>query len=219
MLKLRSFIGQKKKSSSLVAGVGFKGTKYSAKIDGKHTAEYRAWRDMLQRCYNGEGSSRNKSYKSCTVSENFKSFEYFYEWCQAQVGFGIKDEKGKSWHLDKDLLVKGNKVYSEDTCVFIPNKINCLFVNCGRVKGKFMAGVSFDDRANKFISQCSNGNGKPEKLGTFKTEIEAFQAYKVFKEARVKRVTEEFKGRIDNRAYEALLSWEVVENTQTVIGE
>jgi len=75
MLKLRSFIGQKKKSSSLVAGVGFKGTKYSAKIDGKHTVEYRVWRDMLQRCYSGEGSSRNKAYKSCTVSENFKTLK------------------------------------------------------------------------------------------------------------------------------------------------
>lgn len=219
MLKPRSFIGQKKKSSRLVAGVGFKGTKYSAKIDGKHTEEYRVWRDMLQRCYAETSSGRNKTYKSCTVSENFKSFEYFHEWCQKQIGFGNKDENGRSWCLDKDILLQGNKVYSEDTCVFIPNKINCLFVSCGRVKGKFMAGVFFDDRVNKFISQCSDGNGKSEKLGTFRTELEAFKTYKAFKENRVKRLAEDYKWQIDQRAYQALLSWEVVENIQTVTGE
>ena len=205
-------------TNKLVQGVGTKGMVYPSCENNKKLREYTAWCGMLERC-TGKCWVKNPSYTGTTCSEYFKYYPNFYEWCNSQTGFRGKDENGKSWHLDKDLLVKGNKIYSEDTCVFIPNKINCLFVNCGRVKGKFMAGVSFDDKANKFISQCSNGNGKPEKLGTFKTEIEAFQAYKVFKEARVKRVTEEFKGRIDNRAYEALLSWEVVENTQTVIGE
>ena len=55
---------------------------------------------------------KNKNCENCKCSENFKSYEYFYEWCHNQTGFG-----NDSWQLDKDLLVKGNKIYNEESCV------------------------------------------------------------------------------------------------------
>ena len=46
-------------------------------------------------------------------------------------------------------------------------------------------------------------------LGYFKTEIEAFNAYKIAKEAFVKEQANKWKSEIDIRAYEALMSYEV----------
>ena len=81
------------------------------------------WCSMLKRCYSNAYKKRQPTYEDCEVSNNFKSYEYFYEWCNKQVGFNNKD-----WQLDKDLLTKGNKVYSENTCIFIPAEINLLLV-------------------------------------------------------------------------------------------
>ena len=102
-----------------VRGVGVLGNKYPSNVNGVKTKEYILWSNMLQRCYSDDFKKKQTTYEDCEVSENFKSYEYFYEWCNEQIGFN--DE---GWHLDKDLLVKGNKVYSEDTCVFLPKEIH-----------------------------------------------------------------------------------------------
>jgi len=211
----RTLIGKKKKSSALVAGVGTKGMKYSAKVDGKHTREYKLWNSMLQRCYSKRYQERYPAYIGTTCSENFKSYEYFYEWCQTQVGLNAKDEKGRYWHLDKDILIQNNKVYSEDTCVFVPPRINLLFVKCGRVIGDFPAGVCWDNRVNKFFAQCSDGGGKSKPLGFFVSKEEAFSVYKSFKESLVKSIALTYKDKVDKRVYQAMSCWEVVESNST----
>ena len=91
--------------SPSVHGVGILGVKYQSKINGVHTKEYELWCRMLQRCYSDTYQKKRPTYIGCGVSDNFKSYEYFYEWCHNQVGFS-----NKGWQLDKDLLVKGNKV-------------------------------------------------------------------------------------------------------------
>ena len=98
-----------------VFGIGVLGAKYPSRVNGVLTKEYVLWQSMLQRCYSDAYQKKQPTYIGCEVSDNFKSYEYFYEWCHKQVGFDNQD-----WQLDKDLLVKGNKVYNEDSCVFIP---------------------------------------------------------------------------------------------------
>ena len=46
-------------------------------------------------------------------------------------------------------------------------------------------------------------------LGVFETPKQAFQVYKQAKEDYIKEVAEEYKGKIDNRLYEALMNYEV----------
>ena len=104
-----------------VCGVGILGTKYPPKVNGVRTKEYELWCNMLKRCYSEVYKKQRPTYEGCKVSDNFKNYEYFYEWCNQQIGFG-----NQGWHLDKDLLTKGNKVYSEDSCIFIPSEINTL---------------------------------------------------------------------------------------------
>ena len=190
--------------SPSVFGVGVLGVKYPSRVNGVRTKEYTLWQNMLQRCYSDALKKRYLTYEGCEVSDNFKSYEYFYEWCQSQVGFG-----NEGWHLDKDLLVKGNKVYSEYTCVFIPYEINSLLVKRTALRGKYLIGVNWNKTNKAFRVMVRKNKGKQEYLGCFKTEVEAFNTYKTAKEAFIKEQAEKWKGQIDKRAYEALMKYEV----------
>ena len=190
--------------SPSVYGVGITGAKYPISEGGRNTKEYDLWTGMLRRCYSDALKKKYPTYIDCEVSDKFKSYEYFYEWCHSQIGFTNKD-----WHLDKDLLVKGNKVYSENTCVFIPREINSLLIKCDASRGEHLIGVCWHKKDNAFVAMVSKTKGKREYLGFFKTEIEAFNSYKQAKESFVKEQANKWKDEIDNRAYKALMDYEV----------
>ena len=190
--------------SPSVCGVGILGTKYPPSVNGVKTKEYVLWKDMLTRCYNDAYKKKRPTYEGCKVSENFKSYEYFYEWCQNQIGFN-----NKGWHLDKDLLIKGNKVYSENTSVFLPSGINMVLVKHTPSRGKHPIGVSWCKTNKAFVAQVGKNKGKRERLGYFKTELEAFNAYKKAKEDFVKEQANNWKSQIDSRAYNALMNYQV----------
>ena len=187
-----------------VFGVGISGTKYPSKVNGVKTKEYVLWHSMLTRCYSDTYKKKRPTYEGCEVSDNFKSYEYFYEWCQNQIGFGVEE-----WQLDKDLLVKGNKVYSEGSCVFLPSEINSLLTKRTASRGEYLIGVSWHKTHKTFAAKVGKNKGKPEWLGSFKTELEAFNAYKQAKESFVKEQANKWKGKIDDRAYEALINYTV----------
>ena len=187
-----------------VHGVGILGAKYPITINGVHTKEYDLWNSMLQRCYSDKYQKKRPTYEGCEASENFKYYEYFYEWCHSQIGFGVE-----GWHLDKDLLVKGNKVYSESTCVFLPKEINSVLTKCTASRGKYLIGVYWSKTHKAFKAQVSKSKGKKEHLGLFKTELEAFNAYKKAKEGFVKEQANGWKDKIDERAYNALMNYTV----------
>jgi hypothetical protein len=170
--------------------------------------EYRLWNSMLQRCYDNKLHEECPTYTECVVSDNFKYFPYFKEWCLNQVGFGLKDDKGKPFALDKDILVKGNKVYSEDNCAFVPREINNVFLKGKKSRGDNFIGVNYHTRDKVFASNISKF-GHQHHLGYFNTEMEAFYAYKQAKEDYIKEVAEKWKDQIDPRVYEALMKYEV----------
>ena len=190
--------------SPSVGGVGITGTKYPIRVNSVQTKEYVLWCHMLQRCYSTTLKKQRPTYMGCEVSDNFKSYEYFYEWCNRQVGF---DNEG--WHLDKDLLIKENKVYSESACIFIPQEINSMLLKSDKKRGKHLIGVCWHKKGKAFMASVNRNKGESEYLGLFNTEIEAFNAYKKAKEAFVKEQAEKWKGQIDDRAYEALVKYEV----------
>ena len=194
--------------SPSVFGVGILGTKYPISEGGIHTKDYALWKNMLQRCYSDSYKKKHQTYEYCKVSDNFKSFEYFCEWCDKQIGFGVE-----GWQLDKDLLTKGNikgsKVYSEDTCVFIPSEINTLLIKRAASRGEYLIGVSWSNTNKAFVARVNKSKGGSEYLGLFNTEIEAFKAYKTAKESFIKEQANEWKSQIDPRAYEALMNYTV----------
>jgi len=158
---------------------------------------------MLQRCYGDVCQEKQPTYIGCSVSDNFKYYPYFKDWCSAQTGFNLD-----GFALDKDLLSKGNKIYSEDLCVFVPQEINNLITRSDKSRGEFLIGVSYHRASCKFVSVVSI-NGGLKHLGCFDTEAMAFQAYKIAKENQIKVMANKWKDRIDIRAYEALINYQV----------
>ena len=191
-----------------VHGVGVAGAKYPITVNGVKTKEYALWKRMLERCYSDIFKKKYPTYEGCEASENFKYYEYFYEWCNKQIGFG-NDGNGNPFQLDKDLLIKGNKIYSESTCVFIPQEINSVLTKCTSLRGNHLIGVYWDKTHKAFIALVNKSKGKQEHLGYFNTELEAYNAYKIAKEAFVKEQANKFKSQIDQRAYNALMNYKV----------
>ncbi len=187
-----------------VYGIGVLGAKYQAKINGVKTREYALWKHVLERCCSDTYKKKNQTYIACEVSDKFKSYEYFYEWCCNQIGFGVD-----GFELDKDLLIKGNKVYSETTCVFLPKEINSLLTKSIASRGEYLIGVSWHKTRKAFVAKVRKSKGKQEYLGCFKTELDAFKAYKQAKETFVKEQANKWKDKIDERAYEALMNYTV----------
>ena len=91
----------------------------------KNDPMYNTWMCMLNRCYGAIKTRKNSTYKDCTMSDNFRYYPYFKDWCEKQVGF---DQDG--WQLDKDILGDGT-IYSEDVCVFVPQELNSFFKKKG----------------------------------------------------------------------------------------
>ena len=194
--------------SKLVCGAGFNDKTRPANVDGKNVKEYDLWQRMLKRCFCEKLQTRQPTYKGCNVSDNFLNYAYFYDWCQEQIGFGKVDEKGRYWQLDKDLLFVGNKVYSENTCVFVPNEINSFFTDRGNARGEYPLGVSFHKQKGKFQAHCKV-NSKQQYLGLFSTPDEAFTVYKPFKENLCKQLALKWQTEIDERLFNAMMNWSV----------
>lgn len=182
----------------LVYGVGI-----NDKKGFKKTKEYNLWVNMLARCYSNRFHLKQPTYINCSVSENFKSFSYFYDWCQNQIGFN-----NDGWHLDKDVLIKGNKHYSEDLCIFIPEEINKLLERRDKMRGNLPIGVSFHKAANKFRADLSV-SGKQFYLGLFECKYVAFTAYRIKKKSHIIETANKYINYIDQRAYKALIEYSI----------
>ena len=189
-----------------VYGIGFIGIGKFKSVDenGKPTKCHIAWRNMLMRCYDLKYQKKQPTYKGCTVCEEWWNFQVFAEWYYSHYyEFGNNERMT----LDKDILHKGNKIYSPDNCVFVPSSINSLFTKRNNERGEYPIGVY--KKGNKFVAHLSKGNGKLIHLGMFNNPEEAFLAYKEHKELYIKEVAEEYKSQIQHELYQAMMNYEV----------
>lgn len=182
-------------------GVGIIGSDL-ATIGGIRDATYSLWKDMFYRCYSKKGKNLS-TYEDSEVAGNFIYYSFFKEWCLKQKGFG-----NKGWQLDKDILVKGNKIYSEDTCCFVPKEINMAFVKSNARRGKYPIGVHYREDRGKYVATLNNFNGNCF-LGHFNTSEEAFVAYKLAKEQRIKMFADKYKDELEHRVYDVLVNYQV----------
>ena len=193
-----------------VCKVGIIGSKYMSRLPhGKPTKEYETWRGILRRCFDDKRKSLQPTYKNITCCEEWLLYENFYEWLHSQDNFN-KWLDSDGWAIDKDILIKGNKIYSHNTCCLVPKNVNNLFIKSQNVRGEYPIGVG--KQYKNFTAKCQNPfTGKTEPLGTFNTPEQAFLAYKSAKESYIKQVAQEeyFKGNITKKCYDAMMNYEV----------
>ena len=193
-----------------VYGAGFIGVKYPRSKNCKNIKEYVAWKQMLRRCFSKKEKKRAPAYEQVTCCNEWLNYENFYEWLHSQPNFD-KWFNGKRWAVDKDILNKGNKVYSPDTCCLIPQNVNCLFLKREAERGDYPIGVRYTDSG--FVAKChSPFTNKGEDLGSYSTPEKAFYlGYKPYKENIIKRVAEiEYKiGNITKECYMAMMNYVV----------
>ena len=193
-----------------VYGVGIVGTKYSISSNQIHTKEYDAWNSMLERSYSNLYKDKYPTYKDVTCCKEWLMYENFYEWLHSQENFD-KWLNGRRWHLDKDILIKGNKIYSPETCCLIPHNVNELFTKNNKIRGDYPIGVSLNSYKTKLAIRCNDGHGNCVQLGEVTDSIKGFNIYKNFKESVIKQIAQEeySKGNITKQCYDAMTSYEV----------
>lgn len=162
---------------------------------------YVTWSNMLRRVYLPKNKLEYEAYKDCSVDQSWLLLTNFNNWFKSQI-----HEKG--YHLDKDLLHKGNKVYSPSTCIFVPQEINKFLTSRANGRGKYPLGVSYKISNLKYDAKVSI-DSRTKHLGLFEHPEDAFYAYKKAKEEYSKVLAERWKEHIDARAYDALLRYEV----------
>lgn len=128
---------------------------------------YRKWTNMIRRVYSK--SSGMKTYSECHVCDDWLTFSNFKSWMITQ------DWEGKE--LDKDLLVKGNKVYSPETCVMVSRQVNQFITGDRKSKNGFPSGVSFHKKSGKYRASCGDLSGKHKHIGLFETIEDARSSY------------------------------------------
>ena len=167
----------REKTRNLVCGVGvYEKGKHLASVNGKHTKVYTAWHSMLKRCYSEKALKRHPTYTGCSVCDDWIYFQRFAEWYKNNY-YGIE---GSKLQLDKDLLFKDNKVYSPETCMYVPHWLNMFTVACNVARGKYPLGVNYKKQNKKYQANCK-ANGKKKYIEYFSTPEEAHQAYINFK--------------------------------------
>lgn len=179
--------------------------KYKVWENGKPSFEYNYYHGVTTRCFNSNYKNIEKTYQDVTMCEEWKNFQNFAKW----VEDNYYECNGEKMCIDKDILIKGNKVYSPNTCIFVPKSINSLFISGKTIRGDLPIGVSIEKSTGKFKASCGNGHNESIYLGCYNTPQEAFNVYKNFKEMVIKQVADEYKPYIPRKLYDAMYRYEV----------
>lgn len=183
-----------------VYGVGFFGEgSFVAKSENNiKPLFYLRWTSMLRRCYDSKVHEVNPKYTHTTVCKEWHNFQVFAKWYNENYN----SETMQGWHLDKDILAKGNNIYSPKTCCLIPMEINNIFVKNNKNRGDMPIGVTKKDKW--FYSTMFNAKQKK-----FKTSRDAFEDYKFRKEEKIKMSADKWKDKISEKTYDAMHNYKV----------
>lgn len=186
----------------IVLGFGINDSELPITHGGGLDIPYKIWTSMIRRCYSDKYHKHKPSYIGCSVCEEWKYFSNFLKF--------FNENYKEGYVLDKDIIIQGNKVYSPETCCFVPPYINGLILTNETKRGKLKTGVYLD--GDKYVAQCGI-NRKQQCVGRFNSEDEAHESYKKAKYSEIKRVANEAlrTGEINEAVHDALLRFEIKE--------
>lgn len=185
-----------------------------SKTVNKMSKEYIAWYNILVRCYEEKIYNKYQSYEQCEICEEWKYYWNFYDWLHSQSNFE-KWKNGTSWAVDKDIIIKNNKIYSPQTCCLVPKEVNNLLLKSEQTRGDLPIGVTYRKSDGMYEAQCSDPFlNKYITIGIYNTPQQAFKYYKQYKENILQRMANQqyqLKN-INKQCYDALMNY-VVEIT------
>lgn len=177
--------GQFKKS--LLYGVGIDDTHYQKerRVYSGNTSRivwycevFSRWRNMLKRCY----TKSDKSYQGISVCDEWLIFSNYKHWYDTQPKPEVL------FDVDKDMLQGLSRVYSPETCLILPRRIN----NFLAVANKGMPGTYYEKDRDKFQSYCQSIDGTRKHLGRFESELDAHRAWQKHKVAQIEALIKEY---------------------------
>jgi hypothetical protein len=213
--------GKVRKKSRLIHGFGVNDADYVTQINESYIDEngkskvrvvwrcpyYSRWSLMISRCYNKDELAKFPTYKDKEVCEEWKYFSNFKVWMESQTW-------KQGMHLDKDIIVPRNKIYSPSTCCFVPEKVNALLVVSRNNIGLQPLGVTYNKQNRNYNAQVSSRDlvETSRYLGTFSNPMDAHHAWQIGKAAVIERTvkwwknSEEFSDTYNEKAADSLLA-------------
>lgn len=184
----------------LLYGVGLNDYDSKINVNGKILKFYKVWQSMLSRCYDFKCHSRYPAYIGCSVCKEWHSLTAFKKW--------FDENYIEGYELDKDILVEGNRIYSPETCCFVPKEINRLFENRSKrlyYDKQLPIGIQFDKYRGKYLAEITI-NGKRKYVGRFNTINEAYECREIEKRYLISKFIEEYyrSNKITKKVYEAI---------------
>ena len=176
--------------------VGYFGVgNYSSRDNGKMAFAYKTWTGMIERCYLNK-KAFPAYYGKCEVCSEWHNFQNFAEWYEEN-----KYPVNERLHIDKDILYPNCHIYSPETCILTPQRINMLFSNKPNSRG--LPNGIFK------IKSGYRAEYQGIKIGRYSTLDEAYDAYSTAKENNIKEVADEYKNIIPKKLYDALYAYKV----------
>lgn len=171
---------------------------YKTSIDGKHTKYYTMWKNMLQRCYSESYHLRTPTYIDCEVCEEWLNFQNFAKW--------FEDNYIENYVLDKDLLIKGNKIYSLENCCFIPPEINSIIAGYTNRNKDLPLGVQKCKKTKKYTASLTL-NYKSICYGRYETIKEASNKVIELKNSHIKNILIQYKNNLSEKTFNAIQNY------------
>jgi len=173
----------KLKSKKLVCGVGINDVQGFSK-----TREGKNWYSVVTRAYSEVFKSRQPTYENVTVHPDWLTGSNF-------KNSKIHDHYVPGYCLDKDILVPGNKQYSEAACRYVPHYVNNVLIDRGNSRGDQPLGVSTHGKGFRANCRQLQQDGKSNKvyLGTFSTPELAHREWQRGKIKAIEIVIEIYK--------------------------
>ena len=176
-------------------GVGINDVCLPTRVGNVRDRAYQHWKSLIERCYSDKYHSRQSSYIDCEVCDEWKYFSNFKKWFEKNYVDG--------YQLDKDILVKGNKIYSPNTCCFVPKDINAAF-QFARIN----ANNGITESKKGFVVTVNMYNKKVI-VGTFSNIDDARDAYISAKRDYAYELADKHyvQGEISRKIYNAILNY------------
>lgn len=179
----------KNKNNKSIYGIGFIG--YGKHMPKNNMLAYKTWKGMFSRCYDKKNKYNSNYLGIVSICDKWHNYQNFAEWFEKNYI--------KGFELDKDILVKDNKIYSDKTCCFVPHEINNLFKTNQNKKYDLPIGVFYREKRKKYISMFNN-----KTLGYFDNKEKAFEVYKKEKQIYYKKIANKWRNKISIDVYDIL---------------